>query len=496
MKYLVTAEEMKRYDTNTIEKIGIPGMVLMERAAFMTYRTLLYTFGTENMTGRTILVLAGMGNNGGDGLALARFLCEAGCLVDVWCVGDEAKASGQWRNQRSILENYSVRISSKPLREEYNILVDALFGVGLSREIEGDFRKAVEYFNAKEGFKLALDVPSGICSDTGRVLGCAVKADMTVTFAFEKRGLKLFPGCEYAGKIITADIGISERAFLGQKPLMFYYDEEPEKLLPLRSGDGNKGSFGKVLLVAGSINMAGAAVLAARSAYKAGAGLVKVLSPEENRIIIQQAVPEALFGTREDLEEGLRWADVICLGPGLSQSKEAKECLERVILESRLPLLIDADGLNLLAQDEQLQSKLSAQGAEGRSIILTPHVGELARLLNKTIFDLKKDLSCYGILLAQRLHAVVTAKDARTFTCKENEPVCVNVRGNSGMATAGSGDVLAGVIAGLLAQKLQSFEAASIGVHIHAWAGDRAAEELGEHACMATDIIRHLGRKV
>ena len=496
MKYLVTAAEMKRYDENTIEKIGIPGMVLMERAALAAFEALNERFTAEKLKNSTVLVLAGMGNNGGDGLALARLLGEAGCKVDVWCVGDEAKASKQWKCQRDILQNYPVRISCKPEKEEYNILIDALFGVGLSREIGGVFLEAVEYFNALSGFKLALDIPSGVCSDTGRVLGCAVKTDMTVTFAFEKRGLALFPGCEYGGRVITADIGITERAFFGQEPQMFYYDEEPVELLPNRCADSNKGSFGKVLLIAGSVNMAGAAVLSARSAYRAGAGMVKVISPEENRIILQQAVPEALFGTIEDLEESLKWADVIAIGPGLSQGEQAFGCLEKVILESRLPLLIDADGLNLLAKDRRLKECLSKQGAEGRSIIVTPHVGELARLLKQPVVELKTKLADYGKSLADSLHCVVVAKDAKTFTCRENAPICVNLRGNSGMATAGSGDVLAGIIAGLLAQGMEPFRAAAVGVSIHAWAGDQAAKVLGEHACMAGDIIMHLRKKV
>lgn len=496
MKYLVTAAEMKRYDENTIEKIGIPGMVLMERAALAAFEALKNRFTAEKLKNSRVLVLAGMGNNGGDGLALARLLCEAGCSVDVRCVGDEAKASGQWKCQRDILQNYPVGISCKIERKEYNILIDALFGVGLSRELDGAFREAVEYFNEASGFKLSLDVPSGVCSDTGRVLGCAVRADMTVTFAFEKRGLWLFPGCEYAGEVVTADIGIGERAFFGQEPEMFYYDEEPMELLPSRCADGNKGSFGKVLLIAGSVKMAGAAVLSARGAYRAGAGMVKVISPEENRIILQQAVPEALFGTMEDLEESLSWADIIAIGPGLSQDEQALKCLEKVIWESKLPLLIDADGLNLLAKNVKLQEKLAMQGAEGRSVILTPHAGELARLLQLSAAVLKTDLAGYGKELAGRLHCVVAAKDARTFTCGENAAVCVNLRGNSGMAAAGSGDVLAGVIAGLLAQGMKPFGAAAVGVCLHAWAGDKAAEVLGEYACTAGDIVNHLRKKV
>ncbi len=492
MKYLVTAKEMKRYDEHTINKIKIPAMVLMERAALASFKIIESRFRGQEHLQKKVLILVGMGNNGGDGLALARLLCEAGFQVDVWCVGDENKASIQWKCQREILTNYEVRISGKVLGEEYNIMVDALFGVGLSREITGFYKEAVEEFNKRRGFKVALDIPSGICSDTGKVLGCAVEADLTVTFAFEKRGLKLFPGCKYTKEVVVANIGIGENAFLGQKPQLFYYDEPPRALLPKRDAAGNKGSFGKILLVAGSNYMAGAAILGAKSAYRIGAGMVKVISPIENRIILQGTVPEALYGTEEDLADSLKWADVIAIGPGLSQKDNASECLKTVIRESKLPLVIDADGLNLLAKDNRLFAELSKQGEEGRSIIITPHVGELSRLMELSVDTLKTDLVCYGKELAKKLHGIVVAKDARTVICREEGPDCLNVFGNSGMAVAGSGDVLTGVIAGLLGQKKQAFEAACIGVYLHARAGDVAAKYLGEHACMAGDIAEYL----
>lgn len=492
MKYLVTSEEMKKYDNNTIERIGIPGMALMERAALAVLEEITKRFGDINTSQISVLVLAGVGNNGGDGLALARLLTEKGISTDVWCVGSEDKASDQWKQQREILRHYSVSIGSKAPDAEYTILVDALFGVGLSREAGGEYAKAIEHFNQRKGYRIAVDVPSGLNADTGRVSGCAVRADLTVTFGFCKRGLVLYPGCEYAGEVVTADIGITERSFFGEAPDMFYYDEPVTDLLPVRAADGNKGTFGKVLLVAGSINMAGAAVLAAKAAYRAGAGMVKVITPPENRIIIQETVPEALLGTAEDLEESLKWADVVAIGPGIGKSKEAKEAFRIVVSESSLPLLIDADGLNLLSEDSKLQHILAER--EGKAI-LTPHVGELSRLTGESIASLKEDLAFYAKQLAVRLHAVVAAKDARTFICAENEAACVNVRGNSGMATAGSGDVLAGVIAGLLAQHVKPFEAASIGVYVHALAGEHAAACLGEHAaeCLGESAAERLG---
>lgn len=485
--YLVTAEEMKEYDNNTIERIGIPGMVLMERAALAAMEYIL-----ERWERGSALILAGVGNNGGDGLALARLLSESGWQVEVWCVGNPERATGQWNAQRYILDSYPVDFSSNPKRNEYTIMVDALFGVGLSREITGEYAQAVEVFRGLAGFKLALDVPSGIDSDTGRIWGIAVKADATVTFGFMKRGLGLYPGCEWAGKIIPADVGITETSFFGREPETFAFAEEPGKLLPDRAGDGNKGTFGKILLVAGSVNMAGAAVLAGKAAYRAGAGMVKVITPEENRVILQTAVPEALYGTQWELTEGLAWADVIVIGPGIGKSQSAVNNLRQVLKYGEKPLVIDADGLNLLAENRELQQLLEVQEEKGRKVVLTPHMGELSRLTGVPIQELKQSLKEYGTELAKRFHVIVAAKDARTFVCRESGSAYLNLCGNSGMATAGSGDVLAGITGALLAQMEDAFTAAALAVYIHGKAGDAAVARKGLRGCMAGDIVEAL----
>ena len=490
MRYLVTASEMRRYDSNTIEKIGIAACVLMERAALAAAAVV-----EEHCAGlpgkKYILIMAGMGNNGGDGLALGRILSERDYQVEIWCVGDRKKASGQWKQQREILGSYSVEFTEAPKRQEYTVMVDALFGVGLSREVTGSFKEAIQIFQSLEGWKLALDLPSGIDSDTGRIWGYAVRVDRTVTFGFCKRGLVLYPGCEYAGRVETADIGISSRSFLGSEPEMYAYDEEASSLLPRRAKGGNKGTFGKVLLAAGSENMAGAAVLAARAAYRAGAWMIKVITPEANRMILHQAVPEALVGTVENLEEGMEWADVIGIGPGLGKTDTALSCLKRVICGSDKPLLVDADGLNLLSEHSRLRNVLEEQGMEGRSVVLTPHVGEMARLTGISAAECKQKLLDCGRELAVMFHATVVAKDARTFICGKGRRTCVNLSGNSGMATAGSGDVLAGIITAFLAQGMEAFEAAAVGAYVHGIAGDAAAAEKGEHAVMAGDIAEH-----
>lgn len=491
MRYLVTAEEMRRLDRYTIEEIGIPAAVLMERAALaVVERVRKYCAGHPEKD-RTAFVLAGMGNNGGDGLAVARLLAADGFFVSVRTVGDADRASDEWRRQRKILEKYPVDFGSGPEKEEYTILIDALFGVGLSREPEGSWAEAIGCFNRLRGRKFAVDLPSGVNSDTGAVCASCVRADETVTFGFCKRGLVFYPGCEAAGEVTVADIGIVGPRLFSEAPGMYLLEDAPESLLPKREPDGNKGTFGKVLLIAGSVNMAGAAVLAARAAYRSGAGMVKVISPEENRVILQTAVPEALYGMENELEDALAWADVVAAGPGIGRGEGAAALLARVIGASEKPLLIDADGLNLLAAKPGLRTLLRERAAQGREVVLTPHVGELSRLLGVEIPKIKQEIWEYGGRLAMELQAVVVAKDARSCICKSGEAVCVNTNGNSGLATAGSGDVLAGLIIGLMAQGTDAFRAACVGCRLHGFLAEKVSERYGEHACMAGTLLEY-----
>ena len=494
MKYLVTSQEMKQYDKNTIEYLGIPGPVLMERAALAAEDFLKERF--DAVKERTkVLIFAGMGNNGGDGLALARLLAADGYTVAVRLTGDPGKTTDQWNGQWRSLQHFPVKTDSNTPADEYNVIVDALFGVGLSRPVEGIYADAVKEMNAAKGFKLALDVPSGICSDTGRVLGCAFRADATITFGFCKRGLVMYPGVDYAGQIRIANVGIGPESFLEQCPEM-YTLEMGGWCLPVRDASGNKGTFGKALLIAGSNGMAGAAILAARAAYRTGSGMVKVITAEENRQILQQGIPEALYGSCRQLSESLEWADVIAIGPGIGKEEQAVQCLKTVVEKSRKPLVLDADALNLLAEDnmKMLSEQLREQGSEGRTIILTPHVGELSRLLSCSIPECKENLPGCARALAEQFHGVAVAKDARSIVCKEQGEFYLNTTGNSGMATAGSGDVLTGVITGLLAQGMEAFPAAVNGVYLHGLAGELAAKRYTEYGVMAGDIADCLMR--
>ncbi len=492
MKYVVTAEEMRYCDQNTTEFLKIPAMVLMERAALSVLKHIEEKFQGRNRKELKTLILCGVGNNGGDGLALARLMADKGYTVEVCICGEKIRSSAGWKNQYDILQHYNIKIGATLPLGEYNILIDALFGVGLSREITGAFEHAIAWFNKQSGYKLSIDMPSGIHSDTGEVLLHAVQADTTITFGFLKRGLVLAPGCMYAGEVICEDIGIREKSFLGKKPGMFTYDEEMQELLPGRDLRGNKGSFGKVLMIVGNENMAGAAALCAKACYRTGAGMVRVLTHPVNIPVIHSVLPEALAGSWEFWRTYVKWADVLVFGPGCGTDSYLADILKGLLEECEQPLVIDADGLNILAANPELMKLLKEQTSGGRDIVLTPHMGELSRMTDTDVDVIKKLMPIFVKHYATELSATLVSKDAITFTCAKGEPICVNYRQNSGLSTAGSGDVLTGIISALLAQGMDAFEAGAKGVAVHSLAGERAAARYGNHACMAGDIIEAL----
>ncbi len=503
MKYILKAYEMKMYDRDTSERIGIPSMVLMERAAL----GVLEALRERHITPRKVLVAAGMGNNGGDGLAVGRLLAERGAEVTVYMTGNRDKMTEETRRQISILmngglENVEFKNSSSPHSKletaEYDMVVDALLGIGLSRNIDGEYLRlvrAINRFGQKGAFILALDIPTGVCADTGKIWGEAVKADLTVTFAFAKRGHFLYPGREYTGELAVKDIGITESSFLLGKPGAFCYGKEDlARLLPERKPWGNKGSFGKVLLVAGSRDICGACILCGKSILKAGAGMVKIITPACNRIIVQEAFPEAMLYTfeetpdEEEVKKALTWADVAVAGPGLGTGNTAKELIRQLLAYKSIPMVIDADGLNLLAADQEL-FELAAGRGEG-NLVITPHPGELTRLLKTDMENYRENREKLAFEAAGKLNCVVTAKDAVTFIVEEGRAeICMNITGNDGMATAGSGDVLAGITGGLLAQGMECFEGACLGAYLHGLSGEKASEKKGRYGVTASDIV-------
>lgn len=494
MRYVVDAQEMKRYEETVTDTMGMPSLVLQERAAMAVADEIRQWAEGEGLreAEKRVLVVAGCGNNGADGLAAARILSQEGWKVTVYQTGPADHSTREWERQYKIIGYYPVRMVSNWPQEEYTIMVDALFGIGLSRQIQDGYARIVQEFNRRSGYKLAVDVPSGVHAQTGKIMGEAVKADKTVTFGWAKKGLLYYPGAEYAGEVTVREIGVNDSCFeaAGKKPGMFYYDEPVIKLLPPRRADGHKGDFGKVLLIAGFEQMPGAAVLAAQAAYHTGAGMVKVACPEENRGIVQAAAPEALWTKPESWRQGCEWADVIVIGPGLGKSGRVKEILEGVLRESRLPLVLDADALNLIAGDMGLQLLTAEQGKSGRDMILTPHEGEMARLSGKTVSQIREDREHAARVLARDLHCVLVCKGARTLTCREQGECCVNLRGDSGMGTAGSGDVLSGIIAALLAQGADAFTAAGVGVYLHGLAGELAADRCSSYGMAAGNLAQ------
>lgn len=500
VKYVVDAREMKLFEETAIETMGMPSLVLMERAALAVAAEIRAYAGTKLLRAeeKRLLVVAGSGNNGADGLAIARILASEGWYVTVYQAGAAGHCTREWERQHKIMGYYPVRMVSNWPHEEYTVMVDALFGIGLSRPVQGEYADIIKEMNRRKGFKLSVDVPSGIHASTGRVMGEAVRADLTVTFGWAKKGLLFYPGAEYTGRLAVREIGIDRVCFEAAKetPGMFYYDEPLGKLLPPRRADGHKGTFGKVLLIAGFDQMPGAAVLSARAAYRAGAGMVKAVCPDENRGILQMAAPEVLWTAPQDWRAGCEWADVIAIGPGLGKNSRVKEILTGVLTESNLPMVLDADALNLIAGDMRLQILTADQGKAGRALVLTPHEGELSRLSGKALEQVTEDREHAARILSRDLHCVLVCKGARTLVCREQGENCVNLTGDSGMGTAGSGDVLTGIIAALLAQGADAFSAASVGVYLHGLAGERAARRYSSYGLTAGELADAAGEVI
>ena len=502
-KYALNSFQMKEIDTFTIEQIGIPSMVLMEKAAM----AVAYHVKTLCEKQNKILAVCGYGNNGGDGIAVARMLHMEGYTVDILMVGEELRATKETRQQLKIAENLGVSILQKVQWKEYTIIVDAIFGIGLRREVTGEFRKVIEEINGAKKIVVSVDIPSGVSADNGAVLGIAVKAHTTVTFGWKKIGCLLFPGAEYAGNVFVEEIGFATK---GEEELSkrFYFDKKPEDLLPVRKSDSNKGTYGKVLIIAGSNNMSGAVYFAAKAAYRMGAGLVRIVTAIENREILQHQLPEAIlttYETKEELtkqeklsiEEALHWASVVLIGPGLSQSSISTLLVQMTIQQCKVPLVIDADGLNIIATmiSKQVSEKTEVDARIEclanilpKGTIITPHKKELSRLTGIPLENLVNCLIDSSSKCTYNNEIIYVKKDARTIVSFESLDY-INVTGNDGMATAGSGDVLGGMIVGLLAQGTTPFISAIVGVYLHGLAGDIASEQKGTRSIIASDIL-------
>lgn len=496
MNYVVTGTEMLRIDEYTIKNIGVPQMVLMERAALSIYEYICGRFEKKSR----VLVVVESGNNGADGVAVARMLHIADYDVEVYWINDIKDVSECFDMQYGIAKKVGVKFIDEIIDSGYDVVVDGIFGAGLNRAVVGKHAETIALIDDIDGYTISIDIPSGIDSYTGFVHGKAVHADATITFGMMKLGLLLGQGFEYGGTVTVADIGIPKQAVEFVKPCLYSYDEKDvDRLLPSRKTDSHKGSYGRVAVIGGSKNMAGAVLFAAEAAYRMGCGLVKVCTVEENREIVQIKLPEALVATynpddkvsvRDAVSAAADWADVIIFGPGLGVGEYSTFMLNKLLMDFSKTIIIDADGLNTLAQDVLAIDKTDAK------VIVTPHLLEMSRLTGIKLAEIKENKYDVARKFAEKHEAVVVLKDARTIVSDGSAQAYINVTGNNGMATGGAGDVLCGIIAGLCSQSMDAFDAAKLGVCMHGLAGQEAAILRGRYSMVASDIVRSITKVI
>lgn len=492
MQLWVNAAQMKAADQYTIQKLEVPSLELMEHAA----QACVQVLEDEKVDLSHVCVVCGSGNNGGDGFAIARILQNNRYSVETFCVGNPEHYTEETQEQMHRLQECGGKITyGMPQEDSYSVIIDAVFGVGLSRKVEGRYRQVIEQMNRMRGTKFAIDIPSGLSATTGCILGCAFKADYTVTFQLKKIGLELSQGRTMAGRVIVPDIGISTDSICKDQEIVRTAGKDIyRKMLPDRPEDSNKGTYGRLLVIAGSKGMAGAAYLNAHAAYMTGAGLVRIYTSSDNREILQTLLPEAIITTyeeynKEELLSLLTWADSVCIGSGLGMSRLSEKILKTVIEYVKVPCLIDADGLNLLAENKNYLNQMAE-----RRFVITPHMKEMSRLTGTPVEELKADRIQILKDFISRYRITCVLKDSRTLIASEEKGIRMNLTGNSAMAKAGSGDVLAGVISGWMVQGKEAEDAAELGTYIHGLSGDLAKFEKGVYSVMARDLIEYISK--
>jgi NAD(P)H-hydrate epimerase len=478
---LYTAEQTRALDRRAIDGHGVPGITLMSRAARATFDSLLAAWPAP----ARLDVLCGTGNNGGDGFLVADLAHKRGIPVGVHQVGDPTKIGGDAKlaREQALANGVPIGEFTGALTAD-GVVVDALLGTGLGGEVRGAYRAAIEAINASGAQVLAVDIPSGLCADTGRVLGTAVRADLTVTFIGLKRGLFTLAAPDHVGELRFADLDVPPEIYAEVPSDTWRLELEPllETLLAPQPAAAHKGLYGTVLVIGGDHGMAGAAALAGEAALRCGAGLVRVATRLEHVAPLVARTPELMprgVNSGEDLAPLLDAADVLVVGPGLGQS-EWSAYLLRAALASGKPAVLDADALNLLA----------AGGFDATALaehVITPHPGEAARLLNCSNAQVQADRFAAVRALQQRVGGVAVLKGNGSLVCS-GQHLLLSDSGNPGMASGGMGDVLSGVIGALLAQGLSPEDAAALGVCLHGAAGDLAAED-GQRGLLASDLM-------
>jgi len=492
---VVTSAVMRELDRQAICDVGIPGMVLMENAGRAVFEHLCQRFGP--VAGRLFVVLCGTGNNGGDGFVAARHLRLAGARVHLHLAGDPDRLRGDARSQFQIAGQMGLRPGEGP--PPSGIKVDALLGTGAKGPPRGEVADAIRWMNADANPTVAVDIPSGVDSDTGSVAGEAVCATSTVTFGYPKAGLLVLPGALYAGEVVVSPIGMDWDVLEVPSGLRWIRSSWLAGHFGPRPASAHKGDFGHLLVVGGSRGMGGAPAMAGRAALRMGAGLVTIAAPGSVQPQIAARMDECMTlplpeedgmlgdGAVQALAEIAGRCDAACVGPGAGRGRTAQQVLARFFQALDRPLVIDADGLNALA------CHLASLDSRRAPTVLTPHPGECARLLGCDSDRIQADRMAAAREAAQRFRCVVVLKGARTLVA-DGRPghaaeVGINTTGNPGMATGGTGDVLAGMIGALLARGIDAYEAACAGVYVHGRAGDIAAERLGQSSLVAGDVI-------
>jgi hydroxyethylthiazole kinase-like uncharacterized protein yjeF len=492
---VVSAAEMRALDRWTIEH-GTPGHVLMERAgagAVRAWRRALRPLR------RAVVVVCGRGNNGGDGFVIARHLRRAGCGVEVWLAarpdevrGDAARMLSAWRRQRGAVREMTSAAHVQAFGQRLaraSAVVDALLGTGLNAPVGGLMADLIGAINAAGAPVFAVDVPSGLSADTGHPLGVAVRAAATATFGLPKVGQVVYPGIDLVGRLDVVDIGIPAAALDAVRPQTVLLDEATVgALLPPRPRDAHKGTFGHLAVVAGSTGKLGAALLATEASARAGAGLVTLGVPAPLQPLAEGRVREAMtvaLPAPGGVDELLAGRSAVACGPGLGTGPEARALVAALVERARVPMLLDADGLNLVAGTDLLRRRPAPT-------VVTPHPGEMARLLGTDTRAVQADRLAAARRLAADTGVVVVLKGARTVIADPGGAAAIVPAGNPGLASGGTGDVLSGIVGGLLAQGLVAWDAARLGVFAHAAAADAVAARRGETGLVARDVVREL----
>jgi NAD(P)H-hydrate epimerase len=499
---------MREADRRTIEEIGIPSLVLMENAGRQVVAAIEAMHG--DLLDRQVAVLCGRGNNGGDGFVVARTLTQRNIDVAVFLIGRVGDVRGDARTNLEALGRLGVTVVEIADGEAWelhfsevrdcSLIVDAIFGTGLNAPVTGLIESVIADVNASGITVVSIDLPSGLSADSPEPIGASVEADTTVTLAAPKLPLVLPPGEAHSGDIVIADIGIPSDVLeaLGGPRLELLTRSGMRELVTPRTPDSHKGDYGRVLVVAGSRGKTGAAHLAAVGALRSGAGLVTVATPGSCQPVVAAMGAEYMTEALDETADGIdaecvdrvleMARDVIALGPGLGQATGTRAFITALVDRATMPLVVDADGLNAFGDDPDRLA-----GREGRDVIITPHPGEMARLVGMSTDEVQASRLEIARNFAVAHHVYVVLKGHRTLVATPDERVFINPTGNPGMATGGTGDVLTGMIAAWLAQLLDAEAACKLAVYLHGMAGDLAEADEGEVSMTSADLAGHIG---